>query len=166
MLQAVIYLQHRHFCRCCSTKSAKVMLSTTLLTASFISRHTSMVTHSSARVQASLVSSTQATGARLPSSSRSISPTVYSLRLFGKHIAALGTAGAFDKSGAAQLGNDLFQIFVGNILPLGDIFNGDEAAGMIVSQVKHQPQSITSFGRDFHKHTSFQKLDIILLLVY
>jgi len=58
------------------------------------------------------------------------------------------------------------QIFVGNILPLGDIFNGDEAAGMIVSQVKHQPQSITSFGRDFHKHTSFQKLDIILLLVY
>jgi hypothetical protein len=39
-------------------------------------------------------------------------------------------------------------------------------AGMIVSQVKHQPQSITSFGRDFHKHTSFQKLDIILLLVY
>ena len=122
MLQAVIYLQHRHFCRCCSTKSAKVMLSTTLLTASFISRHTSMVTHSSARVQASLVS--------------------------------------------AQLGNDLFQIFVGNILPLGDIFNGDEAAGMIVSQVKHQPQSITSFGRDFHKHTSFQKLDIILLLVY
>ena len=88
------------------------------------------------------------------------------LRLFGKHIAALGTAGAFDKSGAAQLGNDLFQIFVGNILPLGDIFNGDEAAGMIVSQIKHQPQSITSFGRDFHKHTSFQKLDIILLLVY
>ena len=84
----------------------------------------------------------------------------------GMNIAALGAAGAFDKSGAAQLGNDLFQIFVGNILPLGDIFNGDEAAGMIVSQVKHQPQSITSFGRDFHKHTSFQKLDIILLLVY
>lgn len=113
------------------------MLSTTLLTASFISRHTSMVTHSSARVQASLVSSTQGYRGQIAFQQPQYFAYSIFLRLFGKHIAALGAAGAFDKSGAAQLGNDLFQIFVGNILPLGDIFNGDEAAGMVVSQVKH-----------------------------
>ena len=48
-------------------------------TAAWISRHTSTVTHWSARPQRHTSSwSTQLTGARLPSSTRRISPTVYS----------------------------------------------------------------------------------------
>lgn len=71
-------------------------------------------------------------------------------RLAGKQIAASRAADGPDQTGPGELSDDLFQIFIGNLLPLGDVPQRDSGSGAVERQIQHQAQGIAPFCGNFH----------------
>jgi len=68
----------------------------------------------------------------------------------GQQIAAAGAPDAAHQAGAGEGGDDLLQVFIGNLLPLGHVPKGDRLPGRGQGQVQHQPQGVAALGGNFH----------------
>lgn len=68
----------------------------------------------------------------------------------GQQVAAAGPPHAADQARPAQLGDDLFQIFVRDLLPLGHVPQRDGLAGAGQRDIQHHPQGVTALGGNFH----------------
>ena len=79
----------------------------------------------------------------------------------GQAVAALTAPLALDEAHAGQRGDDLFQIFQAQVLPLADLFQGDGGARCVAGQLGHQPQGVAALCGKFHG-----LLSLFLPLVY
>ena len=67
--------------------------------------------------------------------------------------AALATK-AIHQAGLGQHGNDALQIFFRDALPFGNGGQGELGGAVVLSQLQHDPEGVTAFGRYEHGKTS------------
>ena len=70
----------------------------------------------------------------------------------GQLVAALVAAVGSEYFRAVENGNDLLQVFFGNVLPLGDVPQGDETVVLVRRQVKQEPQGAAALWRYLHSN--------------
>ena len=68
----------------------------------------------------------------------------------GLDKSATDAANAAQKTASGQHADDLFHIFSGNILPLGNFAHTDRHFAVMLRHIRHNPQGIPSFGRNHH----------------
>ena len=73
------------------------------------------------------------------------------LRIFGQVEAAVHAAHGADETCSAQVDHQTADVFFGNLLGLGNIPDQARLFGVVHGQIDQDPQSIASFGRDFHE---------------
>ena len=95
------------------------------------------------------LSSRQETGMSCPSAARRIWPAVISSG--GREVASAFAHGAFRQGVFAEDVHDAFEIFPGDILPVGDVIETDKAARRAICQIEHHSQGIAPLGRDHHR---------------
>ena len=71
-------------------------------------------------------------------------------RLPPEHIAAVGTANAFDDPCLSQFVQDLFQIRKGDLLAFDNLFHGQRPAAVVPCDLKERPHTIFSPRRELH----------------
>lgn len=57
---------------------------------------------------------------------------------------------ALDKSRFQEDGDNLFQITYGNVLPGGNLLQGNVAFVAVMGEINHQAQRVTSSGGNLH----------------
>ena len=73
------------------------------------------------------------------------------LRIFGQMEAAVHAAHGADEPCSAQIDHQTADVFFGDLLRLGNIPDQARLFGVVHGQIDQDPQSIASFGRDFHE---------------
>ena len=80
----------------------------------------------------------------------------------GEAVTAVLAAGRDHQSATVEHGNDGFQIFQGDVLSLGNGFEGDISFAFVLCQVDHHKKRIPPLGRNHHSLTSVGFLTCIL----
>jgi hypothetical protein len=70
--------------------------------------------------------------------------------LAGEPVAAGDAAATLDKASRFQVGEDLFEEALGNILLFGDLRYADDAASMVQAEDEQRAESVLSFYGKFH----------------
>jgi len=74
--------------------------------------------------------------------------------------AALATK-AVHQAGLGQHGDDALQIFFRDALPFGNGGQGEIGGAVVLSQLQHDPEGVTAFGRYEHGKTSLMLVNIV-----
>src|SRR5262249_17717304 len=67
-----------------------------------------------------------------------------------KHMAALGTALAFQQPGAAQRDQELVEEVLGDQLAGSDVAAGDRSRPVVGGKINHRPEAVVAFHGDTH----------------
>ena len=71
-------------------------------------------------------------------------------RMSGKAVSSRLSPEALDKSRFQEDGDNLFQITYGNVLPGGNLLQGNVAFVAVMGEIDHQAQRVTSSGGNLH----------------
>ena len=77
------------------------------------------------------------------------------LRLPGQQVAAAGPPHRAHQARPGELGHDLLQVFIRDLLPLGHVPQGHRRAVAVQGDVQHQAQGVAALRGNFHAYPTF-----------